>query len=156
VLQPNYRGSAGYGESWFKNNGFQSWRTAIGDVNDAGPLACAEGIADPAKLAIVGWSYGGYAALQSGALDPDLYKAVVAIAPVTDLKDLVMEARNWSNARYVESMIGSGPHVLRLSDPECPQAQGAGADVPWRPRPQRVRGSGADDAGSAAECRQDG
>jgi dipeptidyl aminopeptidase/acylaminoacyl peptidase len=115
VLQPNYRGSAGYGESWFKNNGFQSWRTAIGDVNDAGRWLAREGIADPTKLAIVGWSYGGYAALQSGALDADLYKAVVAIAPVTDLKDLVMEARNWSNARYVEAMIGSGPHVLEGS-----------------------------------------
>ncbi|HZG09152.1 MAG TPA: S9 family peptidase [Allosphingosinicella sp.] len=111
VLQPNYRGSAGYGESWFKNQGFRSWKTAIGDVNDAGRWLAAQGIADPSKLAIVGWSYGGYAALQSGALDPDLYKAVVAIAPVTDLAGLLQEARGWTNARYVSSMIGSGPHV---------------------------------------------
>jgi acetyl esterase/lipase len=115
VIQPNYRGSAGYGEAWFKNNGFQSWRTAIGDVNDAGRWLAREGIADPAKLAIVGWSYGGYAALQSGVLDPDLYKAVVAIAPVTDLKDLVMDARQYTNARYVETFVGSGPHVAEGS-----------------------------------------
>jgi dipeptidyl aminopeptidase/acylaminoacyl peptidase len=115
VIQPNYRGSSGYGESWFKNNGFQSWRTAVGDVNDAGRWLAREGIADPAKLAIVGWSYGGYAALQSGVLDPDLYKAVVAIAPVTDLKDLVMDARQYTNARYVETFIGSGPHVAEGS-----------------------------------------
>ena len=62
------------------------WRTAIGDVNDAGAVA-GQRRASPirTKLAIVGWSYGGYAALQSGGVDPDLYKAVVAIAPVTDL-----------------------------------------------------------------------
>ncbi|HYJ83231.1 MAG TPA: alpha/beta fold hydrolase, partial [Allosphingosinicella sp.] len=88
VLQPNYRGSSGYGDAWFKQNGFQSWRTAMGDVNDAGRWLVSQGIADPAKLGIFGWSYGGYAALQSNVLDPALFKAVVAVAPVTDLAQL--------------------------------------------------------------------
>jgi len=86
VLQPNFRGSAGYGSEWFQINGFQSWRTAIGDVNDAGRWLVSEGIANPQRLAIVGWSYGGYAALQSNVVDPALFRAVVAIAPVTDLQ----------------------------------------------------------------------
>ena len=111
VLQPNYRGSAGYGDAWFQNNGFQSWRTAIGDVNDAGRWLVSQGIADPAKLATVGWSYGGYAALQSGALDPDLFKAVVAIAPVTDLPALIEESRGWTHHRVQRNFIGSGPHL---------------------------------------------
>jgi dipeptidyl aminopeptidase/acylaminoacyl peptidase len=70
VLQPNFRGSSGYGEAWFQKNGYQSWRTAVGDVNDGGRWLNAQGIAAPGKLAIVGWSYGGYAALQSSVLDP--------------------------------------------------------------------------------------
>jgi dipeptidyl aminopeptidase/acylaminoacyl peptidase len=111
VLQPNYRGSAGYGNGWYQKNGFQSWRTAIGDVNDAGRWLTAQGIADPAKLAIVGWSYGGYAALQSGVLDPDLFKAVVAIAPVADLAQLVEDSKGWSNHRLERDFIGSGPHL---------------------------------------------
>jgi acetyl esterase/lipase len=111
VLQPNYRGSAGYGEAWYQKNGFQSWRTAIGDVNDAGRWLVAEGIADPDKLAIFGWSYGGYAALQSQVLDPGLFKAVVAVAPVTDLALLVEDSRYWSHHRLVRSFIGSGPHI---------------------------------------------
>lgn len=111
VLQPNYRGSAGYGDQWYQKNGFQSWRTAIGDVNDAGRWLTAQGIADPAKLAIVGWSYGGYAALQSGVLDPGLFKAVVAIAPVADLGQLVEDSKNWSNHRLERNFIGSGPHL---------------------------------------------
>ena len=111
VLQPNFRGSSGYGSAWFGRNGFQAWRTAIGDVNDAGRWLVQEGIADPAKLAIVGWSYGGYAALQSQVLDNDLYKAVVAIAPVTDLERLRDESRRFTNYRLVDRFVGQGRHI---------------------------------------------
>lgn len=111
VLQPNFRGSAGYGEAWFGRNGFQEWETAIGDVNDAGRWLVAEGIADPARMGIAGWSYGGYAALQSQVVDPDLYKAVVAIAPVTDLELVVEEARDYTNFEVVRRFVGEGPHV---------------------------------------------
>jgi dipeptidyl aminopeptidase/acylaminoacyl peptidase len=111
VLQPNYRGSSGYGDGWFQRNGFQSWRTAIGDVDDAGRWLVSQGIADPSKLAIVGWSYGGYAALQSGVLDPGLFKAVVAVAPVTDLARLKEDSLGWSDYLITRDFIGSGPHL---------------------------------------------
>lgn len=111
VLQPNFRGSTGYGDAWFQKNGFQSWRTAVGDVNDAGRYLLSSGIAAPGKLGVVGWSYGGYAALQSSVLDPDLFKAIVAIAPVTDLNMVREEARFYSNFPQVSAMIGNGAHV---------------------------------------------
>jgi dipeptidyl aminopeptidase/acylaminoacyl peptidase len=111
VLQPNYRGSSGYGEAWYGRNGFKAWDVAIGDVNDAGRWLVSEGIAEADKLAIVGWSYGGYAALQSQVLDPALYKAVVAIAPVTDLDYLVDDSRNYTSSRLVQQFVGEGPHV---------------------------------------------
>lgn len=111
VLQPNYRGSSGYGSEFFQNNGFQSWRTAIGDVNDAGRWLLSEGIAAPDKLAIVGWSYGGYAALQSAVLDPALYKAIVAVAPVVDLAKLKADAMDYINGPIVARFVGDGPHV---------------------------------------------
>ncbi len=111
VIQPNFRGSTGYGEAWFQKNGFQSWRTAIGDVNDAGRWLTKQGIAAPGKLAIVGWSYGGYAALQSAVLDPDLFKAIIAVAPVTDLNTLREEHRNVTDYNLVDAFIGKGAHV---------------------------------------------
>jgi dienelactone hydrolase len=111
VLQPNFRGSAGYGDAWLHQNGFKSWRIAIGDVIDAGHWLVAQGIADPAKLCIVGWSYGGYAAIQSAVTDPSLFKAVVAIAPVTDLESVKEEWRHWSNFSLVSDEIGEGPYV---------------------------------------------
>lgn len=115
VLQPNFRGSFGYGEAWFMKNGYQSWRTAIGDVADSGRWLVGEGIADPSKLAIFGWSYGGYAALQSGVIAPDLFKAVVAVAPVTDLATHRDRAIGSSRQRLARERIGTGPHVTEGS-----------------------------------------
>ncbi|NNC59053.1 MAG: S9 family peptidase [Erythrobacter sp.] len=111
VLQPNYRGSAGFGSDWFGKNGFQQWDAAISDVNDGARWLIAQGIANPAKLAGVGWSYGGYATLQSQVVDPTLFKAVVAIAPVTDLNLLKEENRRYTSYTAHDRMIGSGPHV---------------------------------------------
>lgn len=71
----------------------------------------SQGIAKPDKLAIVGWSYGGYAALQSQVLDPMLFKAVAAIAPVTDLGYITSDAQDYTNSRLVKEFVGTGPHI---------------------------------------------
>ncbi len=111
VLQPNFRGSAGYGDAWLNKNGFMNWKIAVGDVSDAGRWLVQQGIADPAKLTILGWSYGGYAALQAATVDPALFKRVVAIAPVTDLGQLKTDSQAYTSAREVERFIGTGPHI---------------------------------------------
>lgn len=111
VLQPNYRGSAGYGDGWYQQNGFISWRSAIGDVNDGGRWLVNQGITTNDKLGIVGWSYGGYAALQSAVVDPDLFKAIIAVAPVTDLELLRAESDGFTNYNLVDAFIGRGKHV---------------------------------------------
>jgi dipeptidyl aminopeptidase/acylaminoacyl peptidase len=111
VLQPEYRGSAGYGDAWLNENGFKNWRTSIGDITASAKWLASQGIANPSKMAIFGWSYGGYAALQSAVTEPSLYKAVIAVAPVTDLQMAKDEARNFTNYDLVQRVIGSGPHI---------------------------------------------
>ncbi|WP_338244702.1 alpha/beta hydrolase family protein [Aurantiacibacter hainanensis] len=111
VLQPNFRGSTGYGTAWEMENGFQSWQTAIADVADGGRWLIAEGVADPSKLAVLGWSYGGYAALQASAIESDLFKAVVAIAPVTDLGQLRDDSRNYASYPIISDFLGNGSHI---------------------------------------------
>lgn len=111
VLQPNYRGSVGFGDDWYGNNAFRAWPAAISDVLDGGRWLVSQGIADPAKLAIVGWSYGGYAALQSAVTDASVFRAVVAIAPLTDLVQFKNERRDWSDFLLTDEMIGDGPQV---------------------------------------------
>lgn len=115
VIQPEYRGSAGWGDAWLNKNGFKNWRTSIGDITASAKWLSQQGIADPGRMAILGWSYGGYAALQSAATEPNLYKAVVAIAPVTDLAMLKDDAQYFTNKELVEREIGAGPHIVEGS-----------------------------------------
>jgi dipeptidyl aminopeptidase/acylaminoacyl peptidase len=112
VIQPNYRGSAGYGEAFQNDNGFKNWQQAIGDINAAARYLASSGVADPKRVAIVGWSYGGYAALQSVVVDPGLYKSAVAIAPVTDLTLFKQDSRNFGKSMLVREYIGSGENVV--------------------------------------------
>jgi acetyl esterase/lipase len=118
VLQPNFRGSSGYGDTWFQDQGFKSWQVAIGDILDAGRWLVAQGIADPNRLAVFGWSYGGYAALQSVVVDSSLFKAAVAVAPVTDLPALAEQYRRTTGFFQIRDFIGEGPHVREGSPAE--------------------------------------
>jgi dipeptidyl aminopeptidase/acylaminoacyl peptidase len=111
VVQPEYRGSAGYGEQWLNENGFKNWRTSMSDIAASAKWLAAQGIADPNRVAIFGWSYGGYAALMEAETDPQLYKAVIAVAPVTDLGLLKEDAKGYTSAKIVEDFVGDGPHI---------------------------------------------
>jgi len=115
VLQPQYRGSAGYGDDWLNDNALRNWRAAMTDIATSARWLASQGIADPNRIAIVGWSYGGYAALQSAAIDPQLYRAVVAVAPVTDFAMLKEDYVGFTSAGLVAKEIGSGTHVAEGS-----------------------------------------
>ncbi|MGH7568284.1 MAG: alpha/beta fold hydrolase [Gemmatimonadales bacterium] len=80
VLQPNFRGSAGFGKR-FLNLGNKQWGTGTmqHDITDGARWLVAQGIADPKRIAIMGGSYGGYATLAGVAFTPDVYAAGVSI-----------------------------------------------------------------------------
>ena len=88
VLQPNYRGSD---LNWaFLSAGFGEWgRKMQTDVSDGVRYLVKEGIADPARVCIVGASYGGYAALAGVTLEPGVYRCAVSVAGIADLKRLL-------------------------------------------------------------------
>ncbi len=89
VLQPNFRGSSGYGEA-FAHAGYGQWGKAMqNDLSDGVQHLVDQGIADPARVCIFGWSYGGYAALAGATLTPDLYRCAIAGAPVSDLPAMI-------------------------------------------------------------------
>jgi dipeptidyl aminopeptidase/acylaminoacyl peptidase len=106
VLQMNYRGSTGYGNE-FQGAGSRQWGKAMqDDVTDGTRWLAAEGYADPRRTCIVGWSYGGYAALMGAVKEPELYACVVSVAGVSDLPDLIRSQRNYINGRIFTQNIG--------------------------------------------------
>ena len=84
-LQPNFRGSTGYGKE-FVNAGDREWGGKMqDDVTDGVAWLVAEGIADPARIGIYGGSYGGYAVLSGLTKTPDLYRCGVDIVGPSNL-----------------------------------------------------------------------
>ena len=110
MLQVNYRGSGGYGTR-FEAMGFRKWHTTMqDDLTDAVRWAIDEGIADPNRICIFGWSYGGYAAVMSIAREPDLYKCSIAGAGVYDNEEQYRNAdfavgTRWGK-KYMDKVIG--------------------------------------------------
>jgi acetyl esterase/lipase len=118
VLQANFRGSTGYGRA-FLEAGYGEWgRKMQTDLSDGVRWLAAEGIIDPARVCIVGASYGGYAAMAGLTLDSDVYRCGISVAGVSDLRRMVNweaeQARHKNNqtVRYWNRFMGAA----RLND----------------------------------------
>jgi dipeptidyl aminopeptidase/acylaminoacyl peptidase len=112
VLQPQFRGSSGFGDE-YRRAGYGQWGGLMqDDVTDGVNAMIAQKIADPKRICIVGASYGGYAALAGAAFTPDLYKCAVSISGVSDLPVMLgatkIRGGDESNAlAYWRDSIGS-------------------------------------------------
>lgn len=106
VLQPNFRGSSGYGD-YFRALGKKQWGgTMQDDVTDGTQWLIDAGIADPKRTCIVGASYGGYAALMGAVKEPDLYKCAISINGVADLPAMISHDKNFVGGKVWSKSIG--------------------------------------------------
>jgi dipeptidyl aminopeptidase/acylaminoacyl peptidase len=115
VLQPNFRGSEGYGKQ-FLNLGNEQWGTGTmqHDISDGVKWLIEEGIADPERVAIMGGSYGGYATLAGVTFTPDLYAAGVSIVGPSSILTLLNSIPPyWVPVKKIFS--------VRVGDLESPQ-----------------------------------
>ncbi|MEL4425853.1 MULTISPECIES: alpha/beta hydrolase family protein [Shewanella] len=120
VLQVNFRGSGGYGEA-FQQAGYRKWGSEIQyDIIDATRHLIDQGIVDKQRICIVGGSFGGYSALQSSVMEPDLFKCAIGFAGVYDLEMMFKEgdvqARD-SGTSYLRTVLGQDQAVLRAMSP---------------------------------------
>ena len=111
VLQPNYRGSPVTME--LLSAGFGEWgRKMQTDLSDGVRYLVKQGMVDPARVCIVGGSYGGYAALAGVTLDPGVYRCAVSVAGISDLKRMLQAVNPYADLerRYWNRFMGvSGP-----------------------------------------------
>ncbi len=110
VIQPQYRGSTGYGLNHWKA-GDKLWGLAMQDDKDDGALwLVKKGLADPDRLAMFGWSYGGYAAFAASMREDNIYQCAIAGAGVSDLD---MIGANINGSRF--GRLLQGPTVKGIS-----------------------------------------
>lgn len=118
VLQPQFRGSSGFGQA-HADAGRQQWGLRMqDDVTDGVQAVIAQEIADPRRVCIVGWSYGGYAALAGAAFTPELYACAVSIAGVSDLPSMLgWDFTNSNRSRESNSVTYWREHIGAADDP---------------------------------------
>jgi len=113
VLQPEFRGGTGFGYEHFRA-GWHQWGLAMqDDLADAARWAIAEGYADPARIAIGGTSYGGYATLMGLIKDPDLFRCGFEFAGVTDIG--LLYSISWSD---ISEEVKQYEYPTLIGDPD--------------------------------------
>ena len=122
VMQPQFRHSSGFGRE-FATRGYGQWGLSMqDDLTDGVNHLVDQGVVDPDRVCIFGWSYGGYAAAAGATLTPEVYRCAIAGAAVTDLARMINWVRdrtgaNSSSVEYWERAIGDRfADRQRLSD----------------------------------------
>jgi dienelactone hydrolase len=101
VLQPNYRGSDGYGVAFYEKGEGQWGRAMQDDLDDGVDWLIKQGVADAKRVCIVGMSYGGYAALWGATRNPEHYRCAVSFAGISDVrKQLNYQSDFFYNRKY--------------------------------------------------------
>lgn len=104
VLQPNFRGSTGYGRDHVARGYGQLGGGMIDDMEDGIGWLAGQGIVDPARVCIMGSSYGGYAAIWAAIRSPDRYRCAISFAGPSDLRAMLrVNANSFVPRRYVRA-----------------------------------------------------
>ena len=116
VLEPNFRGSTGYGKK-FLDAGNQEWgRKMQDDITWGVKYVVSKGIAEPKRIGITGGSYGGYATLAGVAFTPNIYAAAVDVVGPSNLITLLGAIPPyWESDRKV--------FLTRMGDPGTPEGR---------------------------------
>jgi dipeptidyl aminopeptidase/acylaminoacyl peptidase len=131
VLQPQFRGSSGFGEA-FRKAGYRQWGGLMqDDVTDGVHAMVEQHVADPHRICILGYGYGGYVALTGAALTPSLFACAVSVNGIFDVPAWVREVSprsNIPNSRTFSTVQDSLEE--RVGSPKSPINETAAMNIP--------------------------
>ena len=117
ILEPNFRGSSGYGFN-FEMAAIKSWGGVMqDDLADAAQWLTKTYDISADNVCIIGASYGGYAALMAAVKQQDVFRCAGSFAGVSDLEYLVKKSRKFTNYRVVKKQIGDDYDKLEQQSP---------------------------------------
>ncbi|MBW8186556.1 alpha/beta hydrolase family protein [Shewanella nanhaiensis] len=117
VIEPNFRGSSGYGFE-FEMASIQKWGGAMqDDLADAAKWLTKNYPVDKDKVCILGASYGGYAAMMAAVKQQDIFRCAASFAGVSDLEYIVRKAKRFTNYKVVKKQIGDDSDMLEQNSP---------------------------------------
>jgi dipeptidyl aminopeptidase/acylaminoacyl peptidase len=94
VIQPQFRGSKGFGIEHLRKGRGEWGKKIQDDITDAITSLSKEGQVDPERVCIMGWSYGGYAALAGATFTPELYQCAISINGISDVEEMLAFEKN--------------------------------------------------------------
>ena len=129
VFAPNVRGSSGFGREFVHADDLGKRYDAFADVLDTAGHLVARGLADPARIAVTGRSYGGYLVLASLAFSPGVFAAGVDVCGMSDLTTFYRDTEPWIGAAAV-TKYGHPEHDRALLEDLSPLRRVEAIDVP--------------------------
>ncbi len=117
VFQPNYRGSTGYPRA-VSYDAMADFTGMHHDVTDGVKHLIAQGLVDPARIAIYGGSFGGYLAICGAAFEPDLYRCAITFAGVFDWKQMIRQKDRSRGSKFARDY-----YIAKLGDPAQQKAR---------------------------------
>lgn len=124
VLQPQFRGSEGFGREWLEAGFHEYGKKMQTDLSDGVRALASQGLIDPKRVCIFGASYGGYAALAGATLDVGVYRCAVSLAGPADMREML---KGWpkptmgaESARFWDRFVGIEGGDLSKADAVSP------------------------------------
>lgn len=117
VLQNDFRRSSGLGMQPSGEGEFREWRQRVNDLVDGANWLVESGVADPEKICVMGWGFGGYLALMSAVEGPDIFACAISMGGATDPESVAFRTRGAIDHERMRAAVVATKDVFTRGSP---------------------------------------